>query len=135
MRADDVYERIKDITEFPVFRFDWFFTSRSPQELQRRCSTLLRMIGKEAEAKQQEEVKTKVAKGKVWADVDNLTLFVVLSDFDRNALLTRCRKRRRRRRNHLVRPRRPAPPRREGSTRRTYRSLAVSARGSIRGLR
>jgi len=29
MQADDVYERIKeDITEFLVFRFDWFFKSR-----------------------------------------------------------------------------------------------------------
>jgi SWI/SNF-related matrix-associated actin-dependent regulator of chromatin subfamily A member 5 len=60
MRTDDVYERIKkDITEFPVFRFDWFFKSRSPQELQRRCNTLLGMIEKEAEVKQQEAVKPK----------------------------------------------------------------------------
>ncbi|KAI0066748.1 hypothetical protein BV25DRAFT_1972636 [Artomyces pyxidatus] len=60
MRTDDVYERIKkDITEFPVFRFDWFFKSRSPQELQRRCNTLLGMIEKEAETKQ-EEMKAKV---------------------------------------------------------------------------
>jgi SWI/SNF-related matrix-associated actin-dependent regulator of chromatin subfamily A member 5 len=52
MSMDDVYERIKkDITEFPVFRFDWFFKSRSPQELQRRCNTLLGMIEKEAEAR------------------------------------------------------------------------------------
>ena len=66
MRTDDVYERIKkDITEFPVFRFDWFFKSRSPQELQRRCNTLLGMIEKEAEAKQAEEVKVKGTKGKV----------------------------------------------------------------------
>ncbi|CCM03819.1 uncharacterized protein FIBRA_05968 [Fibroporia radiculosa] len=65
MRAEDVYERIKkDITEFPVFRFDWFFKSRSPQELQRRCNTLLGMIEKEAEVKQAEEVKTKGTKGK-----------------------------------------------------------------------
>ncbi|KAI0095067.1 SNF2 family DNA-dependent ATPase [Irpex rosettiformis] len=65
MRTDDVYERIKkDITEFPVFRFDWFFKSRSPQELQRRCNTLLGMIEKEAEAKQAEEVKVKGGKGK-----------------------------------------------------------------------
>ncbi|KAJ7126515.1 P-loop containing nucleoside triphosphate hydrolase protein [Mycena crocata] len=64
MQADDVYERIKkDITEFPVFRFDWFFKSRSPQELQRRCNTLLGMIEKEAETKQAEEAK-KGAKGK-----------------------------------------------------------------------
>jgi SWI/SNF-related matrix-associated actin-dependent regulator of chromatin subfamily A member 5 len=57
MRTDDVYERIKkDISEFPVFRFDWFFKSRSPQELQRRCNTLLGMIEKEAE---QEEIRSK----------------------------------------------------------------------------
>lgn len=66
MRLDDVYERIKkDISEFPVFRFDWFFKSRSPQELQRRCNTLLGMIEKEAEARQAEEVKNKPTKGKV----------------------------------------------------------------------
>ncbi|KAH9942954.1 P-loop containing nucleoside triphosphate hydrolase protein [Amylocystis lapponica] len=65
MRAEDVYERIKkDITEFPVFRFDWFFKSRSPQELQRRCNTLLSMIEKEAETKQAEEPKPKATKGK-----------------------------------------------------------------------
>ncbi|VDB85302.1 unnamed protein product [Peniophora sp. CBMAI 1063] len=50
MGLEDVYDRIKkDITEFPVFRFDWFFKSRSPQELQRRCNTLLGMIEKEQE--------------------------------------------------------------------------------------
>ncbi|KAG2360929.1 SNF2 family N-terminal domain-containing protein [Suillus spraguei] len=60
MSADDIYERIKkDIMEFPVFRFDWFFKSRTPQELQRRCNTLLGMIEKEAEARQAEEVKPK----------------------------------------------------------------------------
>ncbi|KAG6868119.1 hypothetical protein C0993_007420 [Termitomyces sp. T159_Od127] len=66
MQADDVYERIKkDITEFPVFRFDWFFKRRSPQELQRRCNTLLSMIEKEAEARQAEEAKARGAsKGK-----------------------------------------------------------------------
>ncbi|KZS93481.1 hypothetical protein SISNIDRAFT_441332 [Sistotremastrum niveocremeum HHB9708] len=51
--AIDVYERIKkDITEFPVFRFDWFFKSRTTQELQRRCNTLLGMIAKEEEERQ-----------------------------------------------------------------------------------
>ena len=50
MGVEDVYDRIeKDITEFPVFCFDWFFKSRSPQELQRRCSTLLGVIEKEQE--------------------------------------------------------------------------------------
>jgi SWI/SNF-related matrix-associated actin-dependent regulator of chromatin subfamily A member 5 len=82
MQADDVYERIKkDITEFPVFRFDWFFKSRSQQELQRRCNTLLGMIEKEAETKQQEEMKAKsAAKGKVrililYIPLDSLGLF------------------------------------------------------------
>ncbi|KDR72000.1 hypothetical protein GALMADRAFT_253304 [Galerina marginata CBS 339.88] len=65
MQADDVYERIKkDITEFPVFRFDWFFKSRSPQELQRRCNTLLGMIEKEEEVRVSEEAKMKPTKGK-----------------------------------------------------------------------
>ncbi|TFK56316.1 transcription activator snf2l1 [Heliocybe sulcata] len=62
MSSEDVYDRIKkDITEFPVFRFDWFFKSRSPQELSRRCNTLLSMIEKEAmEAKAQEEASKAV---------------------------------------------------------------------------
>ncbi|KAF5352870.1 hypothetical protein D9756_006326 [Leucocoprinus leucothites] len=65
MQTDDVYEKIKkDITEFPVFRFDWFFKSRSPQELQRRCNTLLSMIEKEAETEAQEEAAKKTTKGK-----------------------------------------------------------------------
>ncbi|KAF5332495.1 hypothetical protein D9611_005470 [Ephemerocybe angulata] len=60
MQVDDVYERIKrDISEFPVFRFDWFFKSRSTQELQRRCNTLLSMIEKEAEQARAEEAKSK----------------------------------------------------------------------------
>lgn len=62
MKADDVYERIKkDITEFPVFRFDWFFKSRTPQELQRRCNTLLGLIEKEAEQEQLEMAKIKTS--------------------------------------------------------------------------
>ncbi|KAJ7050499.1 SNF2 family N-terminal domain-containing protein [Mycena amicta] len=65
MQTEDVYERIKrDITEFPVFRFDWFFKSRTPQELQRRCNTLLGMIEKEAEVRQAEEARAKGSKGK-----------------------------------------------------------------------
>lgn len=61
MTADDIYERIKrDISEFPVFRFDWFFKSRSPQELQRRCTTLLGMIEKEADVPMTTEPKPKV---------------------------------------------------------------------------
>ncbi|CAE7161832.1 unnamed protein product [Rhizoctonia solani] len=48
LRAEDVYDRIKkDILEFPVFRFDWSIKSRTPQEIGRRCTTLLGMIAKE----------------------------------------------------------------------------------------
>lgn len=67
MQAEDVYERIKrDISEFPVFRFDWFFKSRSPQELARRCTTLLGMIEKEAEAEKVDGVKKgTTSRGKV----------------------------------------------------------------------
>ena len=66
MSTEDVYERIRrDISEFPVFRFDWFFKSRSMQELQRRCNTLLGMIEKEAEAQAQQEGKSKTNRGKV----------------------------------------------------------------------
>ena len=72
LKADDVYERIKkDITEFPVFRFDWFFKSRTPQELQRRCNTLLGLIEKEAEAealKEKEAREAREAKARVKAE-------------------------------------------------------------------
>ncbi|KAI6030006.1 P-loop containing nucleoside triphosphate hydrolase protein [Pisolithus marmoratus] len=65
MSTEDAYERIRrDISEFPVFRFDWFFKSRSTQELQRRCNTLLGMIEKEAEAQVQQEGKSKSGRGK-----------------------------------------------------------------------
>ena len=59
LKTDDVYERIKrDITELPVFRFDWFLKNKTPQELQRCCIMLLGLIEKEAD-QEQEEVKVK----------------------------------------------------------------------------
>ncbi|KAF8581713.1 SNF2 family DNA-dependent ATPase [Ramaria rubella] len=64
LKSPDVYDRIKkDITEFPVFRFDWFFKSRTPQELSRRCHTLLGMIAKEYEDKVKADQQKKSAKG------------------------------------------------------------------------
>jgi SWI/SNF-related matrix-associated actin-dependent regulator of chromatin subfamily A member 5 len=66
MQVEDVYERIKrDITEFPVFRFDWFFKSRSPQELARRCTTLLSMIEKEADVDDTAKKPSTTSRGKV----------------------------------------------------------------------
>jgi SWI/SNF-related matrix-associated actin-dependent regulator of chromatin subfamily A member 5 len=45
---DDCYELIKrDIGEWPLFRFDWFFKSRTPEELRRRGATLLLCIMKD----------------------------------------------------------------------------------------
>jgi SWI/SNF-related matrix-associated actin-dependent regulator of chromatin subfamily A member 5 len=44
----DLYERIREeIRESPLFRFDWFFLSRTTTEIQRRCTTLLTMIMRE----------------------------------------------------------------------------------------
>jgi len=45
-----LYERIRDdIRESPLFRFDWFFLSRTPQELSRRCATLVTTVAREME--------------------------------------------------------------------------------------
>ncbi|WYZ41884.1 hypothetical protein EsH8_V_000779 [Colletotrichum jinshuiense] len=45
-----LYEKMRDeIAESPLFRFDWFFLSRTPVELSRRCTTLLTTIVKEFE--------------------------------------------------------------------------------------
>ncbi|KAB5554819.1 chromatin remodelling complex ATPase chain ISW1, partial [Coniochaeta sp. 2T2.1] len=48
--SENIYERIRDeIRESPLFRFDWFFLSRTPIEIGRRCNTLLTTIVKEFE--------------------------------------------------------------------------------------
>ncbi|RYO79478.1 hypothetical protein DL766_006221 [Monosporascus sp. MC13-8B] len=48
--SEGIYEKIRDeIRESPLFRFDWFFLSRTPIELSRRCTTLLTTIVKEFE--------------------------------------------------------------------------------------
>src|SRR5690606_41956075 len=47
---DDLYDQIREaIRESPLFRFDWFFLSRSAIELSRRCTTLMTAITKELE--------------------------------------------------------------------------------------
>jgi len=46
----DLYERIRDsIRSSPLFRFDFFFQSRTPSELSRRAQTLLACVVKEIE--------------------------------------------------------------------------------------
>lgn len=48
--TEGVYEAIRDeIRESPLFRFDWFFLSRTPQEISRRCTTLITTVAKEME--------------------------------------------------------------------------------------
>ncbi|CDK29116.1 unnamed protein product [Kuraishia capsulata CBS 1993] len=46
----NLYELVKEeIVDSGLFRFDWFFLSRTPQELGRRCTTLLLAITREIE--------------------------------------------------------------------------------------
>lgn len=48
--GDEVYDLIKkDIAEHPAFRFDWFIKSRTPQEIGRRCTSLLGLLLKDDE--------------------------------------------------------------------------------------
>ena len=46
--SEGIFERIRDdIRESPLFRFDWFFLSRTPVEISRRCTTLLTTVARE----------------------------------------------------------------------------------------
>ncbi|KAI4253734.1 MAG: hypothetical protein LQ352_003505 [Teloschistes flavicans] len=46
--GEGIHERIRDeIRESPLFRFDWFFLSRTPVEISRRCTTLLTTVTRE----------------------------------------------------------------------------------------
>ena len=48
--AEGIYDTIRDeIRESPLFRFDWFFLSRTPVEIGRRCNTLLTTVAREFE--------------------------------------------------------------------------------------
>ncbi|TKA74211.1 hypothetical protein B0A55_06302 [Friedmanniomyces simplex] len=48
--TEGLYEKLRDeIRESPLFRFDWFFLSRTPQELGRRCATLITTVTREME--------------------------------------------------------------------------------------
>ncbi|KAL7551496.1 hypothetical protein ACHAWF_014686 [Thalassiosira exigua] len=54
------------------FRFNWFFKSRSPQEIQKRCDVLIRAVEKEVQEhmeKEDEKVKEKQQKSKQEEDV------------------------------------------------------------------
>lgn len=48
--SEGIYDKIRDeIRESPLFRFDWFFLSRTPIEIGRRCTTLLTTVAREFE--------------------------------------------------------------------------------------
>ncbi|KAI5805817.1 SNF2 family N-terminal domain-containing protein [Geopyxis carbonaria] len=48
--AENLYEQIRDeIRESPMFRFDWFFLSRTSLEISRRCNTLILTVAREYE--------------------------------------------------------------------------------------
>ena len=48
--SEGIYEKIREeIRESPLFRFDWFFLSRTPIEISRRCTTLLTTVTREWE--------------------------------------------------------------------------------------
>lgn len=48
VEGEGLYEKIRDeIRESPLFRFDWFFLSRTPIEINRRCTTLLNTVSRE----------------------------------------------------------------------------------------
>ena len=49
--GEGIYDKIRDeIRESPLFRFDWFFLSRTSVEIGRRCATLLTTVARELEA-------------------------------------------------------------------------------------
>ncbi|ODV63482.1 DNA translocase ASCRUDRAFT_73329 [Ascoidea rubescens DSM 1968] len=48
--CENLFEKIKElISKCELFKFDWFFLSRTPQELSRRCNTLLLALTREYE--------------------------------------------------------------------------------------
>lgn len=48
--GEGIYDKIRDeIRDSPLFRFDWFFLSRTPIEIGRRCATLLTTVSREFE--------------------------------------------------------------------------------------
>ncbi|KAF3913331.1 hypothetical protein ABW20_dc0103309 [Dactylellina cionopaga] len=52
LESENLFEYIQnDIRECPLFRFDWFFLSRTPAELARRCQTLLTTVDREFDPK------------------------------------------------------------------------------------
>ncbi|KAH6690497.1 SNF2 family domain-containing protein [Plectosphaerella plurivora] len=70
--SQGVYDRIvSEIEESPLFKFDWFFLSRTPVEISRRCTTLLTTIVKEFEDAQPGKGGANGANGKAKREADD----------------------------------------------------------------
>jgi len=60
LETEGLYDKIRDeIRDSPLFRFDWFFLSRTPQEINRRCNTLITTVSREMMEKNGEKENTK----------------------------------------------------------------------------
>jgi SWI/SNF-related matrix-associated actin-dependent regulator of chromatin subfamily A member 5 len=60
--AENLHDMIRDeIRESPMFRFDWFFLSRTSLEISRRCTTLISTVAREFEENGNGMASTKAA--------------------------------------------------------------------------
>jgi len=67
--GEGIYDKIRDeIRDSPLFRFDWFFLSRTPVEIGRRCATLLTTVAREFEEGNGKVNGNGVAKGRARDD-------------------------------------------------------------------
>ncbi|CZR60344.1 probable ATPase component of chromatin remodeling complex (ISW1) [Phialocephala subalpina] len=63
--TEGIFDKIRDdIRESPLFRFDWFFLSRTPIEISRRCTTLLTTVAREFEDASAPKTTNGAANGK-----------------------------------------------------------------------
>ncbi|EHA48348.1 hypothetical protein MCOR27_004146 [Pyricularia oryzae] len=70
--SDGIFETIRDeIRDSALFRFDWFFLSRTPTELSRRATTLLTTIVKEFDDMNTTKGTNGTANGRAKRDVDD----------------------------------------------------------------
>ncbi|CAD6500662.1 BgTH12-06371 [Blumeria graminis f. sp. triticale] len=70
--SEGIHERIRDdIRNSPLFRFDWFFLSRTPVEISRRCTTLLTTVAREFEESTSTKTLNSNASGKHKREADD----------------------------------------------------------------
>lgn len=70
--SEGIHERIRDdIRNSPLFRFDWFFLSRTPVEISRRCTTLLTTVAREFEEVTSNKTSHAAANGKLKREAED----------------------------------------------------------------